>query len=117
MLTNLTVPVRWSQQALKVTASALDAAAASPEGGAPVPALLQLQAQLEYRKGRNRDCINTYDKLFKQHKVMMSRSMQDTKRPLLSVRTAQQETHRGVLDGHDAAPIRPVHCAHRVPCP
>lgn len=55
-------------EALKVTASALDAAAASPEGGAPVPALLQLQAQLEYRKGRNRDCINTYDKLFKQHK-------------------------------------------------
>ncbi len=116
MWTNLTVAVRRSQQALKVTASALDAAAASPEGGAQVPALLQLQAQLEYRKGRNRDCINTYDKLFKQHKVLISHGGRALGGPWCSCAPARQGTHRWVLDGPDAAPIRPVHCAHSLPC-
>ena len=38
-------------------------------GPSLVPALLQLEAQLQYRKGATRDCIRTYDRLFQQHKV------------------------------------------------
>ena len=41
------------------------------EASHPV-ACLQLQAQLLYRLGRNKDAIQAYDKLFKQHKVGMA---------------------------------------------
>ncbi|EFJ52129.1 hypothetical protein VOLCADRAFT_86969 [Volvox carteri f. nagariensis] len=53
-------------QALAVASQALS----SPDlDAAAAAALLQLQAQLEYRRGRTRDCINTYDKLFQQYKA------------------------------------------------
>ncbi|GLI69046.1 hypothetical protein VaNZ11_013588 [Volvox africanus] len=54
------------EEALTVAASALS----DPElDAAGASRLLQLQAQLEYRRGRTRDCIHTYDKLFQQYKA------------------------------------------------
>ncbi|GLC63488.1 Signal recognition particle core component [Pleodorina starrii] len=53
-------------EALAVATSALSAPDSDSAAATP---LLQLQAQLEYRRGRTRDCINTYDKLFQQHKA------------------------------------------------
>ena len=55
-----------SPQALSVAAAALAVPDLEPAAATP---LLQLQAQLEYRRGRSKDCINTYDKLFQQYKV------------------------------------------------
>ncbi|GFR40961.1 hypothetical protein Agub_g1625 [Astrephomene gubernaculifera] len=53
-------------EALSVVSSQLRSPQLAPEAAPP---LLQLQAQLQYRRGRTRDCINTYDTLFQQHKV------------------------------------------------
>ncbi|KAG2448342.1 hypothetical protein HYH02_006924 [Chlamydomonas schloesseri] len=53
-------------EALAVTAAALAVPDLDPAAATP---LLQLQAQLEYRRGRSKDCINTYDKLFQQYKA------------------------------------------------
>ncbi|GIL73066.1 hypothetical protein Vretimale_4685 [Volvox reticuliferus] len=54
------------EEALTVAASSLSAPDLDAAGASR---LLQLQAQLEYRRGRTRDCIHTYDKLFQQYKV------------------------------------------------
>ncbi|PNW85354.1 hypothetical protein CHLRE_03g182500v5 [Chlamydomonas reinhardtii] len=53
-------------EALSVAAAALAVPDLEPAAATP---LLQLQAQLEYRRGRSKDCINTYDKLFQQYKA------------------------------------------------
>ncbi|KAG2499929.1 hypothetical protein HYH03_002216 [Edaphochlamys debaryana] len=54
------------EEALAVTGKALADAELDP---AAAPPLLQLQAQLQYRKGATKDCIHTYDRLFQQHKA------------------------------------------------
>jgi hypothetical protein len=53
-------------QALATTGKALAAPEIDPEAAS---ALLQLQAQLQYRRGDAQDCIGSYDTLMKQYQV------------------------------------------------
>lgn len=44
-------------------------AAGDPAAAEQVHAALELAAQLQYRLGRSKECIQLYDQLFQQHKV------------------------------------------------
>jgi signal recognition particle subunit SRP72 len=60
----------WCMQGLKELGSLVSGGPQSdPEAAARVPAALELAAQLHYRLGHSRECIQLYDSLFQQHKV------------------------------------------------